>query len=327
MKKLLVICGPTATGKTEVGLYLAKKFNGEIVSADSRQVYKGMDIITGKDLPVNSELRTKNLELKIKNPEFAIGFRMKDSIPIWLVDIVNPDYQFNVGEFAQLGHKVMKNIKSRKKMPIIVGGTGLYIKALIEPISNIHISPDMKLREKLNKFSVEKLQKELGKIDSKKLAAMNVSDSNNPRRLIRAIEIAKQVQTRFVPARQIGIIKDTLFIGLTTTKDLLFKSINERVEERIKQGAVNELLRLIRKGYARQLPALSATGYSQLRNFIEGKESLLDAVNKWKTAEHSYTKRQLTWFKKNKSIHWFDIGEKDYISKIEGLVRRWYNRN
>lgn len=326
MKKLLVICGPTATGKTDLGIILSKKFNGEIISADSRQVYKEMDIITGKDIPENSELRTKNQELKIKNPQFTVGYRMKDGIPIWLVDIVAPDYQFNVGEYAQLGHKVIKNIKSRKKMPIIVGGTGLYINALLEPLSNIRIPPNMKLREKLNKFNVEKLQKELGKIDSKKLAVMNISDKNNPRRLIRAIEITKS-QTRFVLARQTRFSKDKLFIGLTAAKDLIFKRIDERVEGRIKQGAVNELLRLIRNGFSLGLPSMSATGYKQLFNFIEGRESLIEAVNKWKLVENAYAKRQMTWFKKNKKIKWFDVGEKDYISKIEDLIRKWYNRN
>lgn len=326
MNKVLIICGPTATGKTDVGIYLAKKFNGEIISADSRQVYKGMDIITGKDIESNSKLRIKNYELGIRNEDLTVGFRMKDGVPIWLVDIVRPEYQFNVGEYAQLGHKVIKNIKSRKKMPIIVGGTGLYINALLEPLSNIRIPPNMKLREKLNKFNVEKLQKELGKIDSKKLAVMNISDKNNPRRLIRAIEITKS-QTRFVLARQTRFSKDKLFIGLTAAKDLIFKRIDERVEGRIKQGAVNELLRLIRNGFSLGLPSMSATGYKQLFNFIEGRESLIEAVNKWKLVENAYAKRQMTWFKKNKKIKWFDVGEKDYISKIEDLIRKWYNRN
>jgi len=323
MKKLLVICGPTATGKTDLGIILSKKFNGEIISADSRQVYKEMDIITGKDIPENSELRTKNQELKIKNPQFTVGYRMKDGIPIWLVDIVAPDYQFNVGEYAQLGHKVIKNIKSRKKMPIIVGGTGLYINALLEPLSNIRIPPNMKLREKLNKFNVEKLQKELGKIDSKKLAVMNISDKNNPRRLIRAIEITNS-QTRFVLARQTRFSKDKLFIGLTAAKDLIFKRIGERVEERIKQGAIDEVISLLRKGYLADYPSLSATGYRELRDFVEGQHTLLDAVGKWKLAEQSYAKRQMTWFKKNKKIKWFDIADTNYKEKVEDYVRRWY---
>src|SRR3990167_7775663 len=117
MKKMLIICGPTAVGKTALGVQFARKYSGEIISADSRQIYKGMDIITGKDLPVNSKLRIQNSELEIKSKKFSVGYRSKDGIPIWLIDVVNPDYTFNVGDYLKLANKVINNILLRGKLP------------------------------------------------------------------------------------------------------------------------------------------------------------------------------------------------------------------
>src|SRR3989338_4426614 len=150
MNKLLIICGPTAIGKTELGIFLSRKFNGEIVSADSRQVYKGMDIITGKDLPVNSKFEiaqwAPNSKLRVENQKLSVGYRLKDDIPIWLVDIVTPDYIFNVGEYALLVQKIIIDIWSRGKLPVVVGGTGFYIRAIIERIDTVIIPPDKSLR-------------------------------------------------------------------------------------------------------------------------------------------------------------------------------------
>ena len=189
MNKLLFIVGPTATGKTALALSLAKKFGGELISADSRQVYRGMDIGTGKDLPSNSELRIMNYELGIRSKKLKIGYRKRDEVPIWLVDIVEPDYVFNVGEYKHLAGEIIQDIQARKKLPIVVGGTGLYVRALLRPWDEIFIPPNAILRRKLDKLTVEELQIELKKITAEKFESMNHSDQNNPRRLIRAIEI------------------------------------------------------------------------------------------------------------------------------------------
>ncbi len=326
MNKLLIICGPTATGKTDLGIFLAKKFDGEIVSADSRQVYRGMDIITGKDIPPNSELRTKNLELNIKDEKYSVGFRLKERIPTWLVDIVNPDYTFNVSEYRQLVHKVITDIWLRNKLPIMVGGTGFYIQSITGPIDTIDIPQDSKLREFLDKLPKKELQEKLKNLDKKKWKEMNNSDRNNPRRLVRAIEIAnwKKENTFSENKEKTPKFQSLLVIGLAADKKTLYQRINQRIESRLKEGVLKEVKKLISKNYLDNLPSLSSTGYKELKNHIEGKIKLEEALKIWKNREHAYARRQMTWFKKDGRIVWFGIVDGDYINKIEKRVQEWY---
>lgn len=322
MNKLLIICGPTATGKTDIGVYLAKKYNGEIISADSRQVYQGMDIITGKDLPKKSELRIRNQELGINNKEFSVGYRLKDEIPIWLVDIVEPNYTFNVGEYNKLAEKVIDNIWLRNKLPVIVGGTGLYIKSLIYPLDQINIPPNEGLREKLNKLSKEQLVVYLKKTNISKWNQMNSSDKENPRRLIRAIEISLYEKDS---VKEIHSVKkyDVLQIGLTASQETLNGRIDKRVDQRVKDGALEELRSLLQK-YTQDNISFSATGYRQLLSVLKKEKNIEDAVKEWKRAEQKYAKRQMTWFSKEKNIHWFEITMPHYEIKIEEIVKKWY---
>ena len=151
MNRLLVICGPTATGKTALAINLAKNFKGEIVSADSRQVYKGMDIGTGKDLPKFSIF---NFQFSIDKKQ--IGYFLLEEVPVWLYDVVEPDYRFNVADYVECASRVIQDIWQRKKLPILVGGTGFYIKALIDGIETLGVPPDWKLREKLSNCQIVK---------------------------------------------------------------------------------------------------------------------------------------------------------------------------
>lgn len=313
-RKIIVICGPTATGKTNLGIRLATKFNGEIISADSRQVYKGLDIITGKDIPKNSELISPNRTIDS-------GYRLKDNIPIWLVDIVDPDYIFNVGEYRSLAFKVIDDIFKRKKLPTIVGGTGLYIRSIIKPLADINIPPDEKLREQLKKLSKEELIEKLKNVNGNKWNSMNVSDRQNPRRLTRTIEIAESTKK----LQNIEFQNfDTLLIGLKASTDYINKKIDGRVKGRIGEGAIEEAKTVLDQYKDKNLPAITSTGIRQLKEYIEGKVSLEEAIEEWKRAEHQYAKRQVTWFKKEKEIHWFDIQDTDYVSKIEEEVTKWY---
>lgn len=301
MNKLLVICGPTATGKTGLALKLAQRFNGELISADSRQVYKGMDIGTGKDLPPD--------------------------VKIWLYDVVNPDKEFSVAHYYKLAWETIKKTWQRKKLPILVGGTGLYIKAIIDGIDTLGIPEDSNLRKELEKKDVSYLQKKLKEINPFQLEKMNQSDRKNPRRLIRAIEISINPPA----GGQVSSIKnnlkkdnDPLFVGLTASREVLYKRIDERVEKRVRQGIVEEISRLLKKGYSWNLPAMSGLGYRQWKEFFEGKETEKEATQKWKYAEHAYARRQLTWFKKDKRIIWYDINDSDYKDKIVAQVSTWY---
>ncbi len=326
MSKLLIICGPTATGKTDIGVRLAHRLNGEIISADSRQVYRGMDIGTGKDIPVSSKFKSQNAKFKIKNKRLQIGFREKDGIPIWLVDIVKPDYRFNVGEYADLAQVVVQDIQQRNKLPILVGGTGLYIRSVVEPLTHITVPPNQRLRKKLESLNIEELQGELRGLNESKLENLNQSDRQNPRRLVRAIEIAawhkKHKQTQ-----RSHVIHDLLLIGLTSSQKNLFERIDQRVEVRFKSGMADEVRSLLHRGYNWTFPSMTATGYRQEYEFIFGKKDQIQTIQDWQNEEHQYAKRQLTWFKKYPQIKWFDIAEKDCQNNIFTTVKKWYNSN
>lgn len=331
MKKILIICGPTATGKTSLGIHLAKKLNGEIISADSRQVYKGLDIITGKDISKKSKLELRNEEFQINNPKLSVGYRSKDGIPIWLVDIAEPDYVFNVGEYKQAAKKILKDIWSRNKLPIIVGGTGLYIRVLQEPLRLIDVPPDETLRKELEKMNPKKLAKKLAQIDPKRLKKMNNSDSQNPRRLVRAIEISTFLKNH--PDSELteedDLTKDivsgsTKMIGLTASKEVLEQRIYKRVQERMQNGAEKEAQEIFLKGINRNFPAISSTGLKQLKEYIDKRVTLEEAVKLWQIAETQYARRQMTWFKKESEIVWFDVTRKEYELEIEQSVTKWY---
>jgi tRNA dimethylallyltransferase len=311
--KLFVICGPTATGKTAFTLRLAKKFAGEIISADSRQVYKGMDIVTGKDLPPKAKLIN--------------GHYLFDNIPVWGLDLVNPNEEFSVAHYQKIAQKIIKNIQSRRKLPILVGGTGLYIKAIVEGIETIGIPPNKKLRKDLQKLTTTQLQNCLKKINPSHFNKLNRSDKHNPRRLIRAIEIAKLNQPKYLKKLKKNIPYNTLIVGLKSDNQILYQRIDQRVEKRIKEGTQKEIRNLLKKGYSWKLPSMSALGYRQWRSSFEGKETKEQAIKKWKFAEHAYCRRQLTWFKKIKKIHWFDIKTKKFAQKIENQVKDWYHKN
>jgi len=338
INRLLVICGPTATGKTALGMELAKKFNGELVSADSRQVYKGMDIGTGKDLPKFSIF---NFQFSIDKKQ--IGYFLLEEIPVWLYDVVEPDYRFNVADYVECATQVIQDIWRRKKLPILVGGTGFYIKALIDGIESLGIPPDWELREKLRNLEIKKLREILREIAPERLAKMNESDRNNSRRLIRAIEIAREIpnskfqipnksQIPCLSGKQANLkFENVLFVGLTAPYKVLYERIDRRVEERVKQGIIEEIQKLLKKGYNWENSALGATiGYREWRQYFKNSQFAIrnsqlreEIIRRWKFAEHAYARRQMTWFKKDKRIHWFDISQKKWQDKIENLVKKW----
>lgn len=328
--KLLIICGPTATGKTNLGVYLSKRFDGEIISADSRQVYKGMDIISGKDLPESSKLKVQNSKLGISNNKFEVGYRLKDTIPIWLVDIVEPDYAFSAGEYAVLAQKVINDIWSRDKLPILVGGTGFYIRSVINPYGTYMIPPDKVLRLQLEKIDLDSLQKKLIEDDPVRFEGMNDSDRKNPRRLIRAIEVAKWKQKYSQKNTGSKIIPEDniLFIGLRTDFNKTLRGrINKRIEKRLEQGALDEVKKLMDGKYSWFLPAFTSTGASPLKKFLENQSTLSEAAKSWQFQEVDYARRQLTWFKKYGKIKWFDISDYDCRGIIEEAIAKWYTGN
>lgn len=321
MKKLLVVCGPTSTGKTSLALKIAKKFNGEIVSADSRQVYKGMDIGTGKDIP-------KNSKLKYQNPKIG-GFYEVDGVGVWGYDLIGPKKEFSVAQYLKAAHRIIDNISGREKLPILVGGTGLYIKAVTEGIQTADIPKNIKLRENLEEKTAEELYESLSQLDSLKSASLNASDRKNPRRLIRAIEVAQYQLTRKAAStahHAIGNKFDMLFIGLTAPQVFLEARIEKRVEDRLKRGVKKEVEKLLRSGVKWEDQAMASIGYGLWRDYFEGGVSENEVVLEWIRDERRYAKRQMVWFKKDERIVWFDITAKTYSKSVENLIKKWYYR-
>jgi len=319
LKKILVICGPTATGKTNLAYRLARKFRGEIVSADSRQVYKGMDIGTGKDLHHNSEF-------KIVNSKEGICYLIAN-IPLWGYDLTEPDNDFSVSQYFNLARKFIVNIWHRGRLPIIVGGSGLYIRILINGLENISIPPDDELRKELNTKNSKQLFEILGILDSGKANSMNESDRKNPRRLIRAIEIVywnSKIKNKNLKVNNRLKYDSLMMIGLTSSRSYINRRIAERVEERIRNGFEEELLGFIQRDIDWKYQSMQSLGYRQYEKYFKGLISWRDFVDKWTVEEQKYAKRQMTWFKKDHRINWFEISQKNWEYKVEKVVRSWY---
>jgi tRNA dimethylallyltransferase len=320
--KLLVICGPTATGKTKLALRLAKTINGEIISSDSRQVYTGLDIGTGKDIPPHSKIM-------LRNSKFG-GVYDFGGVLVWGYDLVDPQKEFSVAQYLKIIQKIIKNIQKKGKTPILVGGTGFYIKAVVDGIPTVAIPRNKKLRQKLADKKVEELFEILAQLDSAKAASMNLSDRKNSRRLVRAIEIAQwMIDRKSFYKPENALLKnqqfDVCFIGLTAPTDFLGQKIKKRVGERIRLGIEKEIKRLLALGVGWEKQALNSLGYRQWKDYFEGKMSKEEVIQKWIGDEIKYAKRQMTWFKKDKRIIWFDITKKNYEEEVEKRVKRWYS--
>jgi len=225
MNRVLIICGPTATGKTKFGINLAKALNGEIISADSRQVYIGKNIIHGKDLL--PKLKAQSSKLKWRDR--YLKYYEVDGVKIWLYDIVYPNEPFNVAFWKECADIIIADIICRHKLPIVVGGTGLYLKSLSQSLSQISVPPNLLLRNELANKGPKYLFNYLNKIDSTRAASLNSSDRQNPRRLIRALEISLSDKSS---PRLGGEVRSYLQIGLTAPKEELILKIKERVKKR-----------------------------------------------------------------------------------------------
>lgn len=284
LPKIIVIVGPTASGKTALSLELAKKYNGEIVNADSRQIYRGMDIGTAK--------------IEFDGADF-----MADGVKHHLVDVVGPDEEFSLAHFKKAAREVISDVLSRGKLPIIVGGTGLYIQAIVENLDIPAIAPDLKLRAGLEKTDVDELA---GMLKDSDPEAYKRIDLKNPRRVIRALEIAMSEKSGLIKkAGKLAPEYDVLQIGMQITREELIKRIDRRVDEQIEHGLVEEV-RGLSKRYPWNLPAMSGIGYKQIGYYLNGKMPLSEAIELIKRDTRRYAKRQMTWFKRDKNIRWIN---------------------
>ena len=319
MDKVLIVCGPTATGKTSLALHLAEVFDGELISADSRQVYRGMDIGTGKDIPENFEFRISNLEIK----DIETGYYTDFNTRIWGYDLVDPKDEFSVAHYAEFVYPVIVDVTKRGKLPIIVGGTGLYISAIEGNIETAHIPPDYALREKYKNTSAKNLYKLVKQKEPDIAAELNNSDKNNPRRLIRILEILQTATKRKITSQS---NYDLFKVGLKISRSEREKRIRKRVEDRLEAGFEDEVNLLLEQGVTWDDQSMTSLGYRQLANYRKRLGSKQETIDEWIREEVRYAKRQMTWFKRDKSIKWFDVNNTDYQKKVEELVRKWYKK-
>jgi tRNA dimethylallyltransferase len=293
--KIVVVIGPTASGKSSLAVKIARKFNGEIVSADSRQIYRGMDIGTAK-------------------PPISQG------IPHHLIDIKNPNEDYSAGQYKKDAIRAINEIIEQEKLPILVGGTGLYVSVVINNWEIPKIKENKKLRKKLGKEIKEKgldfVFRKLIKIDPE---AAYIVDPKNPRRVIRALEIAFVSGKKFSQQRKIGKpLYDVLEIGINPPTEILNKRIVERIKKMIRDGLVDEVKKLTKK-YGYRCKAFDAIGYREIIDYLKKRVTLDEAMNQMDKNTRRYAKRQIIWFKKyNPKTHWV----KNYKS-AEKMVKQF----
>ncbi|KND52101.1 MAG: tRNA dimethylallyltransferase [Parcubacteria bacterium C7867-003] len=288
--KILIILGQTATGKSSLAVQLAKKYNGEVISADSRQVYKGLDIGTGK-----------------------ITKKEMKGIPHHMLDVVKPQKTFTVAQWQKQTEKIINKILSKNKLPIICGGTGFYIQSIVDGLVLPVVLPNKKLRMELETKSREELQNILNKLDPNRFKTIDI---NNPVRLIRAIEIAKELGSVPEITKKDSSYK-TLQIGLKVKDQKLKNNIYKRIISRIKKGMVKEAENLHKNGLSYRRMEELGLEYRLLSSLIQNKISKKEFVLKLEKEIWQYAKRQMVWFKKDKTIKWFEPKE---ISKIEKVI-------
>lgn len=310
MKKLLVIVGPTGVGKSALGLKLAKKYDGEIVSADSRQIYKGMDIGTGKESQVKDQI------IKKGNAKWEI-----DGIPIHLYDLIDPDRTFSVAEFQQRAYRVIDEIHSKGKLPILVGGTGLYIQAVVEGMKIPKAVPDINIRKHLETQLLGTLVSELAKVDPQSYESI---DKQNRRRVERALEVYYQTGEKFSSMKaKFQPQYKSLIIGLTAERGILYERSDRQVEKWFSEGFIDEVKGLLEFGYKENLTSMSSIGYRQVASLLKKIISIEEAKSKIKWDLHGYIRRQLTWFRKMSKVNWFDINDQNFGKDIEKIIKSW----
>lgn len=300
---LTVILGPTAVGKTELAIELAKKVGGEIVSADSMQIYRYMDIGTAKP--------TKEEQQGIKH---------------YMIDIIDPDEDFSVANYQVLAKKYIKEVQERNKIPILSGGTGLYINSVCYNYTFSEHDKDEELRQELKKqaleYGNEYLHSKLKKFDP---ISANKIHPNNLRRIIRALEVCLKTGKPFSYYEEMTKKQkspyELVMIGMTMEREKLYERINRRVEIMIEKGFVEEVKNLLAMGYSKDLNSMQGLGYRQIIEYLEGERSLDETINLIARDTRRYAKRQYTWFLRDKSIIWFDVAKEDKKKVIEYIVK------
>lgn len=276
--KLIVIVGPTATGKSDLAVKLAKKFDGHVVSADSRQVYKGMNIGSGKI--TKKEMR---------------------GIPHYLLDVASPRSQFSVARYKKLANEAIKKIQAENKVPILCGGTGLYIQSVVDGIVIPEVKPDWKLRQKLSQKTPQQLFAILKKIDPRRAKTI---ERSNPRRLVRAIEIVQKTGQAVPELKKQPLPYPFLMIGIKMSQEEIVKHISKRLTRRLRAGMVAEVSRLKNSGLSWKKLENFGLEYKFIALYLQKKITKAALIKRIQKESEHYAKRQMTWFARDKRIHW-----------------------
>nr|WP_288542830.1 tRNA (adenosine(37)-N6)-dimethylallyltransferase MiaA [uncultured Faecalibacillus sp.] len=305
MEKVIVVIGPTSVGKTKMGVALAKKLNGEVISGDSMQVYRQMDIGTAK-----------------------VTIEEMEGVPHHCIDILDPKDQYSVHDFQQTVRKQITEITNRGHVPIIVGGTGLYIKAALYDytFSEMENNHD-EINKKYKDYTNEQLYDHLKQIDEESAKILHF---NNRRRVLRAIEIYEQTgqkKSEMINEQEHICLYDAYFVGLTLPRELLYERINLRVDLMMKNGLQGEMESLIKQGLTRENQSMKAIGYKEWFDYFEGKCDLNEVSENIKKHSRQYAKRQYTWFKNQFDVHWYDVCLENYSKTIEEVSRDLKNPN
>ena len=296
---LVALLGPTAVGKTALSLELCERFGGEIVGADSRQIYTGMDVGTAKPTP----------------EEMA-------RIPHHLIDLRRPDQVLTLAEYQALAYDVIDELHARASLPVLVGGTVLYVRAVVEGLRIPEVPPDPALRDELELLLAEEGREALFTLLQRKdPATAAVIDANNPRRLIRALEITittgrSKTELEGADPPPYAILK----ICLRRSRENLHERIDRRVDEMMRQGLVEETRALLDAGYAATLPAMTSLGYREITAYLRGELTLEEAVYQIKVETHRYLRHQTTWLRKMDGIHWVDMESGSGPAEVMRLV-------
>ena len=298
MEKVIVVVGPTGVGKTKMGVALAKSFNGEVISGDSMQIYKTMDIGTAK----------------VTKDEM-------EGIVHHLIDIKDPQDSYSVKEFQDEVRSKIKEIMLRHKLPIIVGGTGLYIKAALYDyeFSNSEVDHQYYI-EKYQDYSNEQLYHYLMKIDQKTASELH---PNNRQRVLRAIAIYESTgvsKSETIAKQKHQMLYDAKFIGLTLERELLYQRINQRVDIMMQQGLLDEIDRLMKKNYSPDLQSMKAIGYKEWFAYYQGKQSLEETIELIKKHSRNYAKRQYTWFNNQMPVTWFEVSLDNFSNTVDQVI-------
>lgn len=297
--KLLVILGPTASGKSTLGITLARRFHGEIISADSRQVYRGLDIGSAKVTPEEQAL-----------------------VPHHLLDVADPRETYTVAQFQQAANEAIQDIVARGQRPLLVGGSPHYIQAVVDNLDIPAVAPQPELRAQLEALSLETLVTRLAELDPQ---AAETIDRQNPRRLIRALEVCIVTGKPFSEQRRVAHpLYQSLLLGIQWPRPLLYQRIDERVDERMQQGMVQEVERLLAQGVSNERLDAFGLEYRYISRWLRGEfASEAEMVQRLKFAIHDFTRRQLTWYRREQRISWIDGGE-GMVEQAEKIAAEFF---